>query len=705
MKTGTTRKRLAESWTGRAAGVLLTLLWVASMGAVDAHAYSTFPALLGLAGVVLLFALGLLSGQKIARLTPLAWLGLGTGGYFLARALGSYSLVESWSEQALLLGCFVFYVAGICSGQQKGSRGLAWVLAFALGVNLLYFFLMQQPWADILWCGRPAMSLTGPNTHPTSLYLYKNFAGLFFLVGGAALLWRSIWLGGSSWKRWSGGLFGLLCMGAAFGCQTRAVWPLLPVTFVAGWLLWLIIRLYSREKVGWLTILTGVAIVTAGGILLYDFFITGSFMEKLTNLDTHLRYQVWGDICRRGGDIPLLGFGARATQWEIVPWYNEWQTPNFAHNEYLQAWMDYGPVGVGLMLAFLFLHLIHGFLTLASEGVDTGRRVRTGLALLVVLSLSVCAGADFVWHDFSLAAFTAFACGLLAAPYPHPRFSLADLHRHWQKGRGPSLIQVRAQGMPGRILLFLLACGFIWFSSGLARTLYPAWSAQWEYERLTRSHAPSAPKLALLENILPYYPDTGIMDHYVTLPPAGKPDWKKIEHCLRLTLQANPHQLFTVVMLADAMGKQGRFRDVEILLRRSYPGDGPENTRLTHWVSYYGSNLLQWAQQTMTSGDAATAHSMLDCARKISRHASFSPSTMYRQGIRLSSWRASPEHHRFVENCWLDLTTLQSLEIPLDDSWQNPLEPGGKPSLYRRWYVPAAPENASSKQTSEPGKP
>lgn len=696
MQTGTTRRRLAESWIGRTAGVILALLWVGSMSAVDGHAYSAAPFLVGLACVALLFALGLLFGQRIARLTPVAWFGLAAGGYFLLRALGSYSWVESWSEQALLLGCLVFYVAGICVGQLRGSRGLAWVLAIALAVNAFYFFLMRQPGADIIWSGRPAMSLTGPNTHPTSLYLYKNFAGLFFLLGGGLLFWRSVWLGGGALKRWFGGLFGMLCLLLAFRCQTRAVWFLLPIICVGGWILWIIIRLYNRDRLGWFTLLTGLGIFTAMGILLYDFFFAGALMEELTNLDTHLRYQVWGEICKRGADIPLCGFGARATQWEIVPWYNEWQTPNFAHNEYLQGWMDYGPVGVGLMLLFLLLHLVHGFLALASEGVDTSRRIKTALAMLTLIGLCLCSGADFVWHDFSLATLTAFSCGLLAAPYPHPRFSLANLYRHWEQGRGPSLCPVRAQGIGGRLLLVLLAGGFIWFSLGLARTLQPAWSAQWEYERLMRSHAPSAQKLALLERVLPSYPDTGIMDYYVTLPPAGEPDWSHLEQLLRLTHRANPKQLFTVLMLADVMDKQGRCLDVERMLRRCYPGDGPDDTRLSKWVSYYCINLLQWAQQTMSAGDAAAAHSMMACAREIARHGSVMPSTVYRQGIRSWDEGGSPARRLFVKNCWMDLDVLEALGVPRDDSWQNPLEPGGKPSLYRRWYAsPASPERAT----------
>ena len=126
------QKRLIESKLGALIGVLLALLWVASMSVVDAHASSFVPASWFLLAVVALAFIGVALGYKVVRLPLTAWCSIAVGCYFLVRCMAGPSLVESWKDEGLILGAFVFYLSGIYYGQSRSASGLAFVLGGAV---------------------------------------------------------------------------------------------------------------------------------------------------------------------------------------------------------------------------------------------------------------------------------------------------------------------------------------------------------------------------------------------------------------------------------------------------------------------------------------------------------------------------------------------------------------------------------------------
>lgn len=685
MPEGVVRKRFAESAAGKAAGGLLVLLWLASMCAVDAHAYSALPYMVGIALIVLLVVLGVLSGKKFVRMPLLAWLFLGIGGYYLLRSEHSYAVVESWRESALILSCAVFYVAGVYAGQLKGSRGLAWVLSLALLANMAAFVVMQHPDAELWWLGRPAMSLTGPNSPYVTLFLYKNFAALFLVTGGALLLWRTLWKGGWSASGVVQSVLGLVAIATSFFCGARVVWLVLPVAAVAGWVLWLVLRLYAGQRVGVWTVLVGISLLSLLGIGLYDLCFGELLKQMFTGIDTHLRYLIWRNLCHVIPDAPAWGYGVGASQWEIIPTFNEWAAPNFAHNEYLQAWVDYGPIGVLLLLAVLLVHAVAGGVSIVSEAVDKARRVKIAMALLSLAILAVAAATDFVWHDFALATMTAFCCGILISPRARAEFAISSLGRRWAEGSGPRMIPVRAQGIVGKLSLVVLGGGMLFGAWKLYERTSSAWVAQWTYDKMVREENPTPELREFLGRVVQHYPDPAVMDCYVLLPYDVEPDWEKTEALLRQVHQANPKQLFTVVILAETMSRRAKCEEVEKLLRRHYVGDGMDGSMLTAWPSYYSMNLLQWAQMEMSAGRLGRARSMFNYAFRVNR---FMPDTAWRRGVKTWTEGGSPRRKAFVNVCRTDAATLNTLGVPEDHSWQQPLEPGGKPSLYRRWGAP-----------------
>ncbi len=426
-----------------------------------------------------------------------------------------------------------------------------------------------------------------------------------------------------------------------------------------------------------------------------------SLLQQILEVDTHGRADLKADIYKILPQVPWYGYGPGATTWQLVPFIDAVCVPNYAHDDYLQAWVDYGVVGAGLLLAVLLLHLVAGFWSLASEEIDRQRRMLVASCILVLISLAACAAFDFIWHNMALAGFSAFACGVLAAPVPCRPQSLFK-RRKWAAGYRPSLRPVRFMGMPGTAFCCIGCVALAVACSCFAWRLLPAWRAQWEYNAMWHAGVPDGEKVEFLERLMPLYPDPELVDHYVTLrPPAGRENHAACkEKMLNMALQSNPHQLFSVVMLVEVLGRSGRCEEADALMRTCYAPDGQPGTRLANWPAYYGMNLLYWGKEKMVQGDFATALSMMEYALNMSPHAE-----QFRQ--RTSIFALARERSKttrvYVAARRVDVDMLRAIGVEKDDSWMEPTHPGGPRALYERWgkeshsanpaypYIPSSP--------------
>lgn len=686
MQASRPHKRFTESLIGVLTAVLLGVIWIASMGMLDSKPYTAAPYLAALCLVVLLWLGGILLGCKVVKLRFLSWCALAAGAYFLWRCHTSYSLVESWGETALVAGCFIFYTAGIYAGQGERLRGIPAILCAALAANLVWYLFpfLEIPYPFLL---RPDHGVCGPAAGYTALFSYKNFAGSFLMTAGALPLCNLIFLSKRGAGSWFAALLGLISIGVSFTVGTRSVYILLPALLSGLWLLWLVAIVMGTRRCSLLFIGSGLVLLVSVSIVFYDFLFGHSIVGTIQGTDTHLRGMAWEIICKLAPDAPPYGFGARATQWEIAQYFNDWCTPNMAHNEYLQAWMDYGIVGVCLTGCILVTHFIAGFRQLSSEHIGNARRAKAGMALLYLLGSALYATCDFGWHQAALASAAAFACGILASPYPTPPFKWRELGRNWAAESRPKPVPVRSQGPFGKLILILVALGLGGDMGDTCQHLAPAWIASWQYSGLARRPNDNfAARRALLESIHPGYPDSKLMDTYIMLPVSGSIDWEHIESMLKHTLEANPKQAFTGVMLVDILGRQGRFEEAELLMRRMYVGNGPRSTRTTSWGFYYAYNLIRRGQKEMYRGHFGTALSMLRHGFGIMQHDSSMPGTAYRGGYK--PWEQGATA-RFLEDikkaAKSDMEMLQKMGVQADNSWQQPMEKGGKPALYLRW--------------------
>lgn len=678
--------RLTESFPGRLVGWLLAALWIFSMSGVDSHAFSSYPVCLALGAVLVLVLLSMLFGLRLVRMSLLGCLSLAAGGFFLLRCMHSYAVVDSWCEAVLILGAFVYYVAGVYVAQNQSYKSIVAVLVVALLLNILALWATKQPWFELVWTGRAQYTPAGSNSIPRALFIYKNFAGVFLSLGGCVLagwaFWKCRGLGRAIMA-----VLAVMCILGAFACHTRAVYLVLLVCGIGLWGFTFIRRLFAHEKLGLGVVSIGVVLFVGGGVVLYDFFFGHHFLELFHGVDSHLRYLIWASVCEVLPRVPLWGCGANVTQWEIVPFYCEWQLPNYAHNEYLQIWVDYGLIGVVLAFALIVLHLVQGFLCIASEEVDDNRRIAASLSMLVLITVAVYAVVDFPWHSFALLSMCAFVCGVLASPFRCRKGGLWS-SRRWASGSHAPVVGVMAQKLPGRLLLMVLGVALLAGVYVHGKHLRPAWHAQWEYQKLCRPGVDASGDLRrdFIAGLMPQYPSPALADTYFMLPPCH-PDLPEREQMLKQALAANPKQLFTAVMLVDVLGEQGKCREAEMLMRSVYEGEAMRGSLLSNWPAYYALNLLRWGRLEMRAGNHATALSMFEYALNIDKVSWISFSVLWRSGPQ--PWK---EHggvksgiRRLISIVKQDVRMLRQIGAQPDDSWQQPLTSGGRPALYQAW--------------------
>lgn len=680
------KKRLAESRVGGGIALLLCLLWLVSMSVVDGHASSIYPVGCGLVAVAVLTFVAIAAGYKVVRISATGWFGIAVGIYFLTRCWLSHSSVAVWYEGGLLLGGFAFYLFGIYAAQRSGGRLLSAALCAAVLLNVAALYLMRETDMSIRVLGRPEMSVCGANSRNSTLFVYKNFAGLVLSLSGVLLLWYAVWRGKWGWKTLLLITMGVAGTVASFFCFSRVPFLVLPVAGGVGAVLWIFLSLYRRKELNFVQMLLGGMIIVGLVLFVIDCIFSHRLIELLFGVDSHLRFAIWAEAWAVVGDAPLWGYGADAAQWFMSVAYDEWQLPNYVHNEFLQGWVDYGIIGAGLMFLFSVVHLVHGVWVLTSEHVSVQRKRVTSLALLCVVCMLAASLTDFIWHNFAIVAMTAFAFGITASPFARPALRLLDF-RYWAPDSRSHVRALRAESGVMKLLVLSALVGAGVMVAGLCVKLYPAHKAQWSYDEMVQNGASNEQRRAFLCDVVKIYPDSQIADHYALMG-GGNMFWPAYEQMLRLILADNPYQIFSASMLGDVLGRQQKFEEAEAVFRRYYPADGPDNTLLCGWTVYYTTNLYAWAQQCITNGCPEKALSMMQCAdiiAKSGKRPNTYPGQLYRGGDHCWVDGGSKHRRKFIENCRTDRAVLESIGIQPDHSWRAPMEPGGKPALYSRY--------------------
>lgn len=686
MEKKTVVKRLTETLPGRLAAILLAVVWIVSMAAVDSNAYSVWPFLIALSVVALLFISGMLFGGKVVRIPWMGWLMLGCGEYFFVRCLCSYSIVESWLESSLILSCGVFYVAGIYGAQTKSARFQVSVILLAVLLNLLYWYLRPGE-MNMLWTGRPEYGLSGYNNQPVTLFVYKNFAGAFQMIGGCALLGIALWVVKSFQMRLLCCLFAALSIYSSFYCSTRVVYLLTPALICLVWGMQFLVELFTREKVRKITIIGGVLLGSYVMVEVANVFMGGG-LKQISDIETHARFEIWKPILNVATSGPLWGWGTMASHWEIIGVFTANKTPNMAHNEYVQVWADYGLIGLVLMLVVVVVHTMSGIRCLASGTVTPLRRGMIAVALMILWAYVIAAVTDAYWHSFAVAMVCAYSCGILVSPV-----CSASLGRKYTGAKNSGIVTgVKIQGKVGRGVLAMMAMGFVGFTCWQTPRLSEAWRKQWLFNDLSLSGVDDKgeKRLELLEKMMDVYPDAEIADNYFKLPHFGGTRAES-ESVLRKALAANPRQGYTLVMLVTLLDQQSRYEETEMLMRRYYPQKGYSYCGTCNWPLSYYYHLLQWSVALMKEGKQELSLSMAEFALNMQKYVRLhvarkrlvSQDDMHEMGV-----NDMAEDSKMIAK-WLKkrLNLMRKLGVQKDDSWMQPMEPGGKTALYPQWGI------------------
>ncbi|MBE6434709.1 MAG: hypothetical protein E7030_00715 [Akkermansiaceae bacterium] len=680
------RKRLAESRIGVLLAACLCLLWLVSMAVVDGHAASFYPVSWVLLGVVVLAVCAQLLGYKVVSLSWVGWFGLLVGGYFAVRCAYSPSVVDSWYESGLIFGAFVFYMAGVYAGQTPGYKLILWTLIVAVVANMGALWLMSNTDASIHLFGRPEYTPAGMNSRNVTLFFYKNFAGLMLALCGMMLVWLVIWYHIKGLRAVLPVFCGVAGVIASFFCNTRVVLLEIPLLCAIGSFLWIMLSLYRGKALNALQLMAGAGLFVLLSVFVVDCFMGQTMLDLAFGVDSHRRFMIWGEAWRIVGDAPIYGFGASAAQWLMAPLHHEWALPNYVHNEYLQAWVDYGMVGLGLMFLLLVALVVQGVRAMASDYVCDECKVKAAMALLGMVGIAAAAITDFVWHNFAIVVFTAFCCGILATPFRHAPLRVFD-GRNWAPGSTRQAPPLRAQTGVGKVLILAGALSLGLLLAQLGLKLCHGWHAQWQYDKMVKQNATVDQRRAFLVETVAAYPDSRLADEYALMG-GGNMYWPIYEQMLKVVLQNNPLQIFTAAMLADALGRQQKFYEAEQVFRRYYPGDGPDNRLLNTWAAHYANHLFAYGQQQMSANRREIALSMLMHADRITKsgtHPASCPGALYRPGTHCWVNGGSKHRRKFIENCRMDIVVLQSVGVQPDHSWKAPLSPGGKPALYSRY--------------------
>jgi len=317
-------------------------------------------------------------------------------GYYVVRMLFSPCADFARSDGLLLAGCVLgaWWTAG------TSQRTMRMTLLVALGVlviaNIATAFAQR---ANIDFY--PIYLKRATVTFPSGLYSHYNHFANFLLGAGLFGLGMALMSSSAKWMRFGYALIYLLSVAGCvlsnsrgaflgLGCGTAVVG--------IGWLcdLW-------RRKLSW----AGLALIisaVAAPILIIGAWNIGSKMLSHRQGGDSGRLEFASIAMELIGDKPLMGGGSRSffldyiTKWNPDELWTGSGDIEYVHNEYLQAAVDYGLLGAGLLLVLFLVAFFRGvaFLTIMGTTDRSEGEILGSMGALV--GMGVQAFFSFVYH-------------------------------------------------------------------------------------------------------------------------------------------------------------------------------------------------------------------------------------------------------------------------------------------------------------------
>ncbi|GAA5496663.1 hypothetical protein Rhal01_02848 [Rubritalea halochordaticola] len=373
---------------------VLALLFVAGFGVTLSWVMLAMSALCVAFAGVLGTAAGFYSRQ---RWSVPGMLLLAASVYFFYRAWSS-PVWDLAKEDALLLGLgLVVYLVSRC-GRLCGAWML--VLAVVAVVNISYFGLQKLELDPMV--PMDLVSVKAEQSADFGWFQDYGALGNGMAIMGWVLLCFATWARDKAkLLRVAMAVVGVLALVVAMMSGSRSA---IMSIAVAGVLYSVVSWVYSERFAYRLRqrVRTSLVLITLAGCVGLGVLGYLTFAERAGEGDampeTNIRLAYWGMAVEQAMDSPVTGTGARSFSYEC---FRHWNTnlktieanPEFVHNEYLQAWSDYGLVGLLLMLAALLSHWGVAVYRLYQQEVDEDRHWVAvagliGLTVVMVHSLT-----------------------------------------------------------------------------------------------------------------------------------------------------------------------------------------------------------------------------------------------------------------------------------------------------------------------------
>lgn len=491
------QKITGSRWQGRFLAVTLMLAFlvvVITSGRARQLPMGTEMAALSL--VCVAFALFLFSRNALLRLTPWSCVGFVVGAYFIGRACMSPVAYYGFQDTILVLWGIGMYFLGAWTSNNKGAS--RWIMSALWILCLLnYVSVFIQNFVDKQFLlGYPHALLGG-----VGLFTYYNMYGHFMGTIGIFALFRGIWgEGGKARVGWIA--LGIMGLCGVLMCLSRGSLVALFPAFLMGAAGSVIIfyrSLLNRIIWGIVGLVLGVVAVL-GGLTVAVLHLGDVRFGEFT-WQSFFLIGVRGDLVNLGRELSSLGglwgWGARSFEYEV---YHVWgligpsiaNSTNLIHNEYSQVHVEYGFVGLSLMLFLLGVSLVRGVYLLCSLPKKTSYipysdevavfrgNVIGGLSVIAYASFH--AYGEFVWHILPLVCVMGYVLGIMAGRMPV-----------WNMKYKPKFL-----GKSARIVLGVLFLVMGVWSAQVSVNALPVWYWEWKDLQLSEEVA-NSPKQVLAQ--------------------------------------------------------------------------------------------------------------------------------------------------------------------------------------------------------------
>ncbi len=334
--------------------------------------------------------------------------------YFCVRMF--YSSVQDFarSDALLLAGALAGYlwiITGKSSKKIPYLMGALWLIAIS---NVAV--AMVQRYVDINFY--PIYPERATIEFPSGLYLHYNHFANFLL--GVGLLSFGYGIGGQRpryMRFFAVAVFAICCYGVYLSRSRGALLGLgcgTAVTMV-GWIsdLW-------RRKVAWSGVCLVVSTALAPLLIIGAWHVGSRMVIDRTSGDSG-RLEMASMAIDLIKEKPVIGGGSRSfffdsfKKWNASELYIGAGDLQYVHNEYLQTAVDYGLIGLMLLLLVFASVLFRGvvFITMGAAGKDGDSGVAIG-AVAAIIAMGVQAFFSFVYHVLPDITLLGICIGLLS---------------------------------------------------------------------------------------------------------------------------------------------------------------------------------------------------------------------------------------------------------------------------------------------------